>query len=107
MAVPASATKLTQSETSYTGAQILTGGWDIDFENYHSIGDPPEEVSPYAFFTGNTLYAGNSDIFGNTVDTIIEFFWFESSIDRGDCWGDPWGFITGVKCTLWSDQWQD
>ena len=114
---------LSKSETSYTGAQILTGGWDIDFENFYAIGDPPEEVSPYAFFTGNTLYAGNSDIFGNTVDTIIEFFWFESSIDRGsdfyvavvkvrvtpgkDCWGDPWGFITGVKCTLWSDQWQD
>ena len=119
----ANGAKLSKSETSYTGATILTGGWDIDFEDFYAVGDPPEEVSPYAFFTGNTLYAGNSDIFGNTVDTIIEFFWFESSIDRGsdfyvavikvrvtpgkDCWGDPWGFITGVKCTLWSDQWLD
>ena len=115
--------KLTQSETSYTGAQILTGGWDIDFDDFYAIGDPPEEVSPYAFFTGNTLYAGNSDTFGNTVDTIIEFFWFESSIDRGsdfyvavikvratpgkNCNGDPFGWFGGFKCTLWSDQWQD
>jgi len=114
---------LSKSETSYTGAQILTGGWDIDFENFYAIGDPPEEVSPYAFFTGNTLYAGNSDIFGNTVDTIIEFFWFESSIDRGsdfyvavikvratpgkNCNADPFGWFGGFKCTLWSDQWQD
>jgi hypothetical protein len=115
--------KLTQSETSYTGAQILTGGWDIDFDDFYAIGDPPEEVSPYAFFTGNTLYAGNSDVFGNTVDTIIEFFWFESSIDRGsdfyvavikvratpgkNCNADPFGWFSGFKCTLWSDQWQD
>lgn len=115
--------KLTQSETSYTGAQILTGGWDIDFDDFYAIGDPPEEVSPYAFFTGNTLYAGNSDVFGNTVDTIIEFFWFESSIDRGsdfyvavikvratpgkNCNADPFGWFGGFKCTLWSDQWQD
>jgi len=115
--------KLTQSETSYTGAQILTGGWDIDFDDFYAIGDPPEEVSPYAFFTGNTLYAGNSDVFGNTVDTIIEFFWFESSIDRGsdfyvavikvratpgkNCNADPFGWFGGFKCALWSDQWQD
>ena len=119
----ANATKLSKSETSYTGAQILTGGWDIDFDDFYAVGGPPEEVSPYAFFTGNTLYAGNSDVFGNTVDTIIEFFWFESSIDRGsdfyvavikvratpgkNCNADPFGWFGGFKCTLWSDQWQD
>jgi hypothetical protein len=41
----------------------------------------------YAFFSGNTIYAGVEDRHGNTIDMIAEFFWFESSLDRGsDFW---------------------
>ena len=31
----------------------------------------------------NTLYVGAEDDYGNGIDGIVEFFWFESSIDRG------------------------
>jgi len=111
------------SETSYTGAKILEGNIDVFFDNFSPIGNPNDETEPYAFFEGNTLYAGNSDEFGNTIDAIIEFFWFESSVDRGsdfyvaviktrvtpgdDCHWAPFSWADGVKCRLWTDQWQD
>src|SRR5687767_15475318 len=41
------------------------------------------EQTEYSYWSGNTLYAGAEDEHGNGVDAIIEFFWFESSIDRG------------------------
>lgn len=110
-------------ETSYIGAKILEGDTDVFFMDFEPINDPNDESSPYAFFEGNTLYAGNSDFRGNTVDAIIEFFWFESSIDRGsdfyvavikarvtpgdDCHWAPFEWADGVKCRLWTDQWQD
>jgi hypothetical protein len=110
-------------ETSYIGAKILEGDIDVFFMDFEAINDPDDESSPYAFFEGNTLYAGNSDFRGNTVDAIIEFFWFESSIDRGsdfyvaviktrvtpgdDCHWAPFEWADGVKCRLWTDQWQD
>lgn len=114
---------VSQSETSYSGAKILEGDIDVFFNESVPIGNPDAELEPYAFFEGNTLYAGNSDEFGNTVDAIIEFFWFESSIDRGsdfyvaviktrvtpgdDCHWAPFSWADGVKCRLWTDQWQD
>jgi len=120
---PAYSQDISDSETSYSGATILEGDTDVFFFDFEPINDPDGETDPYAFFEGNTLYAGNSDQYGNTVDAIIEFFWFESSIDRGsdfyvaviktrvtpgdDCQWAPFSWADGVKCRLWTDQWQD
>ncbi len=105
-------------ETSYVGASILEGDQDVIFD---VVTDLDDELSPetYAFFEGNTLYVGNSDDYGNSIDGIVEFFWFQSSIDRGtdfyvavikvratpgnDC---PW-YLGGTDCELWADDWQD
>ena len=116
----AAAEDISSSETAYTGASILQGDWEVQFETVTNIED--ETVpSTYAFFEGNTLYVGNSDVYGNTVDGIIEFFWFQSSIDRGadfyvavikartspgdDCYWAPW--LNGYDCYLWADEYQD
>jgi len=108
-------------ETSYTGASILQGDTDVTFDtvinaNYET------DTNTYAFFEGNTLYVGNSDDYGNSVDGIIEFFWFQSSINREsdfyvavmkvratpgrDC---PLLFGLGLDsdCELWADDWFD
>jgi hypothetical protein len=122
-AVDAHAQSISNSETSYSGATMLEGDVDVFFFDFSPVNDPNDETDPYAFFEGNTLYAGNSDQFGNTIDAIIEFFWFESSIDRGsdfyvaviktrvtpggDCQWAPFSWAGGVKCKLWTDQWQD
>lgn len=102
-------------ETSYTGASILQGDTDVLFGN---VLDLDYETSPttYAFFEGNTLYVGNSDDYGNSVDGIIEFFWFQSSINREsdfyvavmkvratpgrDC---PFWLSLDSDCELWAD----
>ena len=113
---------LSASETSYTGATILEGDWDVTFDEYQAFSDS-EETFPYAFFEGNTLYVGNSDIYENTIDAIVEFFWFQSSIDRGtdfyvavikarvtpgnDCYYAPWDWARGAQCKLWADEWSD
>ena len=105
---------LSLSETSYMGASILTGDYDVVFDQ--SLNEE-YEIDPrvYSFFEGNTLYVGNSDTSGNSIDAIVEFYWFQSSIDRGsdfyvavikarstpgrDCfWSD---------CHLWADELQD
>ena len=109
---------LTEPETSYVGASILEGDIDITFNDVYNI-EQNSDPDTYAFFEGNTLYVGNSDDYGNSVDGIVEFFWFQSSIDRGtdfyvavakvratpglDC---PWWF-GGTHCELWADDWQD
>ena len=72
---------LSESQTSYVGATILEGNTDLTFEYAYPLN--PDNDNAYAYFSGNTLYVGNEDEHGNTVDAIIEFFWFESSIDRG------------------------
>ena len=118
----AHATSLSASETSYTGASILEGDWDVSFEDATDI-TGSEGRFPYAFFEGNTLYVGNSDEHDNTIDAIVEFFWFESSIDRGtdfyvgviksrvtpgdDCYYAPWDWARGAQCKLWADEWSD
>ena len=102
-------------ETSYTGASILQGDTDVVFNtvvnaNYET------DTNTYAFFEGNTLYVGNSDDYGNSVDGIIEFFWFQSSINREsdfyvavmkvratpgrDC---PFWLSLNSDCELWAD----
>lgn len=75
---------LSATQTAYKGAWILEGGQDVDFGG-HGPGAVAEDEAQgtYAFFTGNTLYVGAEDSEGNGVDAIVEFFWFESSIDRG------------------------
>ena len=109
---------LTEPETSYYGASILEGDTDVSFNNVYNL-DYETDPNTYAFFEGNTLYVGNSDDYGNSIDGIIEFFWFQSSIDRGtdfyvavikvrstpgdDC---PW-YLGGSDCELWADDWQD
>tara|TARA_B100000700_G_scaffold307850_1_gene384815 strand:- start:941 stop:2125 length:1185 start_codon:yes stop_codon:yes gene_type:complete len=122
LSTPVYGEDLSTSETSYTGATILEGDWDVWFDNVNPISDS-EETFPYAFFEGNTLYVGNSDIYDNTIDAIVEFFWFQSSIDRGtdfyvavvkarvtpghDCYYAPWDWARGAQCKLWADEWSD
>jgi len=119
---PAHADSLSVSETSYSGASILEGDWDVSFETATDIAGS-EDRFPYAFFEGNTLYVGISDTYDNTVDAIVEFFWFQSSIDRGtdfyvaviktrvtpgdDCYYAPWDWARGAPCKLWADEWSD
>ena len=118
----ANASDLSASETSYSGASILEGDWDVSFETATDIAGS-EDRFPYAFFEGNTLYVGNSDVYDNTIDAIVEFFWFQSSIDRGtdfyvaviktrvtpghDCYYAPWDWARGAQCKLWADEWSD
>ena len=122
LAGSAHAGSLSDSETSYTGASILTGDIDVSFEDAYDI-NAEEGTHPYAFFEGNTLYVGNSDILDNSIDAIVEFFWFESSIDRGtdfyvaviktrstpgdNCYYAPWDWARGSNCKLWADEWSD
>ena len=120
LAGPAQADNLSLSDTSYIGATILEGDVDVTFSNVltydYEMGD-----NTYAFFEGNTLYLGNSDGYNNSIDAIVEFYWFQSSIDRGtdfyvavikarstpgdDCYWGPW--LSGADCSLWADDWQD
>lgn len=81
---------LSDSETSYKGALILEGDLNVTFEDvtpsvFATNSDDPDSADQYTYgyFTGNTLYAGAYDDDGNSVDAIVEFFWFESSWDRG------------------------
>ena len=122
LSAPAHADDFSASETSYSGASILEGDWDVSFETATDIAGS-EDRFPYAFFEGNTLYVGNSDQQDNTIDAIVEFFWFQSSIDRGtdfyvaviktrvtpghNCFYAPWGWADGAQCKLWADEWSD
>ncbi|MBI4701327.1 MAG: hypothetical protein HY744_09240 [Deltaproteobacteria bacterium] len=79
-------TELSEAQTNYTGAIMLRGEQEITFDSVvaGSVGDESYQADGrYAYFSGNTLYAGVQDDVGNFVDVIAEFFWFESSIDRG------------------------
>jgi len=65
---------------------MLAGEGDVSFGGFTWSDQTSEDdstIDSYAFFSGNTLYAGANDEWGNSVDSIVEFFWFESSIDRG------------------------
>ena len=102
-------------ETSYVGASILQGDTDVVFNTVVNA-DYETDPNTYAFFEGNTLYVGNSDDYGNSVDGIIEFFWFQSSINREsdfyvavmkvratpgrDC---PYWLSLNSDCELWAD----
>jgi hypothetical protein len=73
---------LSAAQTSYIGAVMLEGEVDVTFDGVLTGSDAELGQTNYAYFAGNTLYFGTSDDVGNNLDTIIEFFWFESSIDR-------------------------
>ena len=75
------AEEISTSETSYTGAEMLSANQDVFFSDYEAIDGNSQDS--YSYFNGNSLYVGHEDEDGNRVDGIIEFFWFESSIDRG------------------------
>jgi len=100
--------ELSVPETSYTGAIMLEGDVDVTFSGYEAMdGDTPNS---YAYFNGNSLYVGHQDDDGNRVDAIVEFFWFESSIDRGSDF-----FVGIIKARsnpsngneLWITDWND
>ena len=105
---------LSMSETSYNGASILEGDTEVIVTEALNI-DYETDPNNYAFFEGNSLYVGTSDDNGNSVDGIIEFFWFHSSIDRGS---DFYVAVIKVRstpgndcflsdCHLWADEIQD
>ena len=82
------ASKISETETSYTGARILKAGTEIYggdvapgvyFDDKHEADD----LDRYGYWQGDTLFFGaeNTDT-GNTVDAVAEFYWFESSIPK-------------------------
>ena len=105
---------LSMSETSYNGASILEGDAEVIVTEALNI-DYETDPNNYAFFEGNSLYVGTSDDNGNSVDGIIEFFWFHSSIDRGSDFyvavikirSTPGNDCFLSDCHLWADEIQD
>ena len=105
----ANAEEMSQSETSYIGATMLEGEVDVTFDSVDAF-DAEENPNAYAYFSGNTLYIGNSDEAGNSINAIVEFFWFQSSIDRGSDF-----YVAIVKARgipsqddeLWVTDWND
>jgi hypothetical protein len=100
--------ELNTAQTSYVGAIMLEGGVDVTFNSYEALDGNTQ--NSYAYFNGNSLYIGHEDDDGNRVDAIVEFFWFESSIDRGS------DFYVGVikarsnpsnDDALWVSDWND
>lgn len=95
-------------ETSYTGAVMLVPDVDISFGSYEAFDGNTQDS--YAYFNGNSLYVGHQDDDGNRVDGIVEFFWFESSIDRGSDF-----YVAVIKARsnpangqeLWITDWND
>ena len=91
-----SSADISDAETSFKGALMLKGDIDVTFGSVTSGVLEDDENFRYAFFSGNTLYAGVEDRHGNTTDMIVEFFWFESSIDRG---ADFWVAVVKARTT--------
>ena len=91
-----SSTSVSDAETSFKGAVMLQGDIDVSFGEVTAGVLEDDENYRYAFFSGNTLYAGVEDRHGNTTDMIAEFFWFESSIDRGS---DFWVAVVKARTT--------
>jgi hypothetical protein len=89
-------TGVSDAETSFKGAIMLKGDIDVSFGELTPGILEDDENFRYAFFSGNTLYAGVEDRYGNTSDMIVEFFWFESSIDRGS---DFWVAVVKARTT--------
>ena len=91
-----SGTGISDAETSFKGAIMLKGDIDVTIGDITAGVLEDDENFRYAFFSGNTLYAGVEDRNGNTTDMIVEFFWFESSLDRGS---DFWVAVVKARTT--------
>ena len=89
-------TDISSAETSFKGALMLKGDIDVTIGEITAGVLEDDENFRYSFFSGNTLYAGVEDREGNTTDMIVEFFWFESSIDRGS---DFWVAVVKARTT--------
>ena len=89
--------QLSDSQSAYIGARLLCGPDDasprcpkasrgqVNFQRLavgsHNDHDARDR---YAFWQGDTMYTAVEDLDGgNRVDAIVEFYWFESSIERG------------------------
>ena len=108
----AQAEDLSSADTSYIGATILEGDVDMTFNpaDVYTIDPSDSDLVASAEFVGNSLYIQAEDEDGNSVNAIIEFFWFESSIDRGSDF-----YVAVVKAraipnlneggSLWTDSW--
>jgi hypothetical protein len=91
-----SSVDISDAETSFKGALMLKGDIDVTFGDVTAGVLEDDDNFRYAFFSGNTLYAGVEDREGNTTDMIVEFFWFESSLDRGS---DFWVAVVKARTT--------
>ncbi|MEC7988041.1 MAG: hypothetical protein VX278_22930 [Myxococcota bacterium] len=105
----ATAEGISATQTSYVGASMLEGQVDVTFGAAAPL-NPDAHPNSYSYFVGNTLYVGNEDDDGNSVDAIVEFFWFQSSIDRGADF-----YVATIKARstpahgeeLWITDWND
>lgn len=71
------------TDTLFSGALMLEGDKDVFLQSFGPGGVGSEDDERYAYFVGDTLYAGVIDSHGNATDLIGEFYWFESSEPRG------------------------
>ena len=71
--------------TNFQGARILKGDEDVLVKGAVTPGSYGDvDNSRYAYWQGSTyFFGGKNEDTGNSVDGIVEFFWFESSIPRG------------------------
>ena len=90
------AAELAEAQTAFIGARLLCGPQDISpgcarasrgQVSYDRIeaGDwaDDERRERYAFWQGDSLFVGVIDEEGrNNVDAMVEFYWFESSVER-------------------------
>lgn len=100
---------LAAAETSFIGATMLESNSEVWFDPAGVVA-LEDSTASYAYFNGNSLYIGAEDDDGNTVDAIVEFFWFQSSVDRGSDF-----YVAVIKARsnpsmsdeLWITDWND
>ena len=74
-----------ETGTNFQGARILKGDEDVIVQGETLAGKYGDsENKRYSYWQGSTLFFGvENEELGNSVDAIVEFYWFESSIPRG------------------------
>ncbi len=75
---------LSETQTSYTGAQLLRANTQVSFDRMGTgFYDDERGRDRYAFWEGDSLFVGVIDEeSSNRVDAVAEFYWFESSLPR-------------------------
>lgn len=76
---------LSETQTGYIGAQLLSGDEQVTVAGIGEgrYPDDGEVRDRYLFWQGDSLFAGViDDATSNRVDLVAEFYWFESSIPR-------------------------